>query len=123
MHWVYATDPSGKKIPVNLAAIPTMLRSIVKDGEVEKPVTILFLGGIAVSIQGGITYAQTQVLETPDELFALKPIEAGPKPLHPAFTQFTEGPALKDGDLVKMPDGSTRELSVVAPKRRKATRK
>ncbi len=85
MHWVWATDPAGKKIAVNLAAIFTMLRTTIKDAEAEKPVTILFLGGVAISIQTQTIYAQTRVLETPDELFALKPIEVGPKELQPSF--------------------------------------
>mgnify|MGYP001569366816 CR=1 FL=1 len=75
MHWILATLPDGKKAPVNLDAIPSMQRGTVADGDKSTPVTLLFLGGIAVAIQGQISYAITSVLETPEELLALPKME------------------------------------------------
>ena len=66
MHWVYATDPNGNKVPVNLAAMYTMSRGKLND----KEVTVLFLGGS----NGQADYAKTIVVETWEELFALTPI-------------------------------------------------
>lgn len=67
MHWVWATDAHTRnRIPVNLAAIPTMARAKRPDGV---SVTILFIGGIAVRGDQDV-YAQTHVLETPEELLA-----------------------------------------------------
>lgn len=68
MHWVWATDAhSRQRIPVNLAAIPTMTKVAGQDGAR----TILFLGGLAIDAAGKHHYAQTHVLETPEELLAL----------------------------------------------------
>lgn len=69
MHWVLATTPEGVKIPVNLAAIPTMMRL----GDA----TVLFLGGVGVLPHPDPTkpliveYARTLVRETPEQLLAL----------------------------------------------------
>ena len=75
MHWVMATTPDGKKTPINLAAIPSMDRGKLDDG---KGVTILFLGGMCISVGGEISYARTLVLESPEELFALPKVQVGP---------------------------------------------
>lgn len=98
MHWVLATDTmTGKKIPVNLAAMCGMLR--VKQPD-PKPgalvgklidVTMLFMGGMAVTWVNGqkvIDYANLSVLESPKELLALTRIDVpmidtpdGPRPM------------------------------------------
>lgn len=89
MHWVWATDRDGNRVPVNLAAVCSMMRGKTKvmngAGLVEMDVTMLFLGGVAIQQDGSALWANTQVRETPDELFAMKPIEVGPKDLHPSF--------------------------------------
>lgn len=72
MRWVEATRPDGKKCHVNLDAIPSMDRNGAKIDD--KDVTLLFLGGIAISVQGNVSYASTAVLETPVELISLPEI-------------------------------------------------
>ena len=75
MHFVWATAVNGDKVPVNLEHVATMLRG-KNDKGVEA--TSLFYGHIAVSVQGAVTYANTQVLETPEQLFTLPRIEMAP---------------------------------------------
>lgn len=80
MHWVWATDANtNQRIPVNLAAIPTMMRATLP---VQRQITILFLGGIA-RVDGRDYYAQTHVLESPEELLI------APVIVPPAFPKFT----------------------------------
>lgn len=67
-HWVWATDATtNQRIPVNLTAVPTMLSLSRPDGS---KVTALFFGGLAFDQKGAVHYAQTQVLESPAELFS-----------------------------------------------------
>jgi hypothetical protein len=74
MHWVKATSPNGEPTYLNLDAIPQMMPGMMD----EKPVTVLFLGGVAAKIDGGLVYARTLVVETIPELFLLPRIMASP---------------------------------------------
>lgn len=66
-HWVWATDADTKqRIPVNLGAVPTMITLKRPDGS---QVTVVFLGGMAIDPTGVVHYAQSRVLESPQELF------------------------------------------------------
>jgi len=82
MHWVWCSGVNGDKVPVNLDMIATMLR-----GKNEKGVEItsMFYGTMAMNIQGQVSYANTQVLETPEQIFALPRIEIAPS--RPAMPQ------------------------------------
>lgn len=76
-HWVWATDVNTKqRIPVNLGAMLTML-PVKRDGI---DVTALFFGGVACDAQGAFHYAQVQVLETIQTLFASPKIKLGRQP-------------------------------------------
>lgn len=123
MHWVWATSADdGKKIPVNLAVLFSMLPVPAKEAVPAR--TVLFLGGITQSIQGQVTYASTHVLETPDELFALPVIEVGPKPMHPALKAVMDGVAFdpRQGLTSRASDFAHHNVEA-APKPRKAARK
>ena len=76
MHWVLATNPDSSKTHINLAVVVQMRRTDAGNGMI----TQLFFGGIAITIQGQVSYAHAQVLETPEQLFALAPVMIGPIP-------------------------------------------
>lgn len=89
-HWVWATDATtNQRIPVNLTAIPTMLSLTRADGTA---VTALFIGGIAFDPKGAVHYAQSQVLETPAELFSSPKIKlrSGKEKLPPAIASLAK---------------------------------
>ena len=72
MKWVEATlHDSDDRVYLNLDAIPQMSVQNIsgEDGEIaHKDVTVVFLGGIAATIQGNFVYATTYVKESPEEL-------------------------------------------------------
>lgn len=73
MHWVWATTIEGERVPVNLAAVPTMTRTKGADA-----CTILFLGGVTLLPTGVPAYAQTRVVETPEALLTAPVIKVAP---------------------------------------------
>jgi hypothetical protein len=134
MHWVLATTPEGVKIPVNLAAIPTMMRL----GDA----TVLFLGGVGVLPHPDPTkpliveYARTLVRETPEQLLALPEVsrivqqaaarqaivadatrhaaKANPAAPAPAPERDTGAGRAQPGTAPAVPEGCTEEDAYVA---------
>jgi hypothetical protein len=74
MHWVKATAPDGTPAYINLDAVPVMQSGMLED----RPVTVLFLGGVAAKIDGSLVYAKTLVVESIPEIFLLPRIMASP---------------------------------------------
>ena len=75
MHWIFAHNKLGEKIPINLAAYRLMERTRLED---DRPVTILFANGLAFDMKsGGLIDQNLVVLDTPEELFAAPLIKAG----------------------------------------------
>ena len=72
MHWVWATGVGGDKVAVNLDLVASVARVKTDKGD---NATALFFGSIAVNVQGQAHYGNTQVLETPEQLFQLPQVE------------------------------------------------
>lgn len=78
-HWVWCSTATGEKVPVNLELVATMARQKAKGpdgGDIE--VTALFYGHAAALPGGGVHYANSQVLETPEEIFMLERVDVAP---------------------------------------------
>ena len=109
MHWVKATAPDGRPVYINMSAVQSMMR--------HDAITLCFLGGVCqiTKEEDGkqFTYhANTQVLETPDELLNLPRIEHGeakPEPAKPSLPR-----------AVTAPVAGARPVDHVAAKKRKA---
>ena len=79
MHWVWCSTADGDKVPVNLEHVATMARIKTKNKDgAEVEVTSLFYGYVAGPAGGGVHYANSQVLETPEEIFTLERINVAP---------------------------------------------
>ena len=72
MHWVRATDLSGAKVLINLEQAISIVR------HADPPRTSVLWGAMVGHI-GGVGYGRTEVLETPEELFALARVPVGQK--------------------------------------------
>jgi hypothetical protein len=81
MHWVLLTEPGGNRVAVNLENIACMSPRKASYPHAKPPfegeVTAIFYGAVATTVQGGTVYANTQVLETIEEIMTAEPIELG----------------------------------------------
>ena len=78
MHWVWCSTADGDKVPVNLEHVATMARMKTKNKDgADIEVTSLFYGCVAQH-GAGVHYANSQVLETPEEIFTLERINVAP---------------------------------------------
>lgn len=79
MHWVKATHYKSEETKyINLDAVVEIAEGTAENHE--GPVTLVYLGGMGVDVQGRIFYAMEMVKETPEELFNAEPVKTS-KPI------------------------------------------